>query len=194
MVLIREYTKKDGTEGKSIRLSGIGEEETVLVTLKSDAIWKSPERITGEKDGRVYDFRPCGIGVKYCKNDVEYDVWLSLTEVQCNSLERLMQDKQLGEGSEVLAYKPEGKRYVAFKTPLASSNNTPSSSSCVVQETISYPNDATDFEKEVIKQCKEENLSVEDTHSNFEKFKQEGKDIKDSTIERVKSLYLVERL
>jgi len=113
MVKINEY-EKEGETKKSIKLSGMGEEEEVVLTVRSDKVWKSDNEIKGEKDGRKYSFKPMGIGAVYHKDGTDHDVWVNLTERQAKNLEEL----NFQSGDKVIAMKMKskaGRDFVTFK-------------------------------------------------------------------------------
>ena len=130
MVKVRTWISKDGTKtGNSIRLGGLGDEETAKMTLQFDKVLVG-ETITGNKNGRDYSFEPRKIGVIYHKGDEDIECSLELTEPQQNKLEKL----GLEVGKVVEGYKTEinGKTAIQFRE--VEEGETPSDSPSLTEE------------------------------------------------------------
>ncbi len=171
MVKIHDFTNKQGIEKHSINLSKMGEDEEVILTMKMDRVWVSPERKKGvNKEGKPYDFVPMGIAVIY----KDKECWCNLSELQAKNLEKI----SFKMDDVLIAYKPDGKNYVDFRKE------------GVLEQTVITVNHSpmTEFEKLLITKCLEEGRNEDDIMFQMETFKSKGKDIREFTAERIKWL------
>jgi len=181
MVKITTWNKQDGTEVNTIKLSGCGDEEEILLTLKMDEVY-SKEMPAGisKKTNKEYDaFTIYGIGAIYHKNGQDYDVWVSLTETQAKQIQK--NDKL--KGLKIIAYKKE--KGIGIR--LAEEPKKTIQPTLLTTPTNNYK--ITPFERDLLKACKENNLSLEDAQAQFKGYHEKGDDIIDYNIERIKHFF-----
>jgi hypothetical protein len=184
MVKIISWVKTDGTTVDSIKLSGCGDEEEINLTIKTSEIYSRtyPAGIT--KEGKEYDeFETYGMGADYHKGGETYSVWVNLTGSQKYKLIKM----NMAKGMNVIAYK--GKNGIDFKL----GDNPDSNITTPVKQQTNLleksPLNITEFEKKLIETCKINNLTIDQVVLQFKGFKEQGQDIIDYNIDRIKTFY-----